>query len=207
MKILRRGIIALLVVANIGILVYLFTQIKEPPQEIIASNVTVVGAREQTEAEEHPDFIKEEYVLVLPEGTNVALEKKVDANVFGDVYTPKKATDGDVNGASYWEGTNVYPNTITVDLENPTTIHTVRVCLNPMAIWGKRTQTISVQISADGENYTDLVDTKQYTFDPDTGNEIQIAFDETEARFVQLVITENSGAVGGQVAEFEVYSK
>jgi len=76
-----------------------------------------------------------------------------------------------------------------------------------MAIWGKRTQTLAVQISDDGENFTPLAREKQYTFDPDTGNEVQILFDDTQARYVELVFTENSGAGGGQVAEFEIYQR
>lgn len=207
MKIVRRILIVLVIIA-IGILYwYKQNKIVEPPQEIPASNVTVVEAREQTEAEEHPDFIVEEYKLVLPEGVNVALNKKAECSSYTQVYNAPKAVDGSADGASYWEGSAPYPNTLTVDLENPTKIHAIRLALNPLAIWGKRTQTIAVNISNDGTNFTELVKTKQYTFDPAFGNETQITFDETEARYVQLVITENSGAGGGQIAEFEVYSK
>lgn len=207
MKIIRRVLIALLLIATIALYFYAENGIKEPPQEIAETDVTIVKAREQTEAEEHPAFIKEEYVLVLPEGTNVAVGMKVEASSFNDVYTAARMVDGDSGGASYWEGKSDYPNIVTVDLETPTKIQTLRLTLNPMAIWGKRTQTIAVKISADGTNYEELVKTKQYTFDPDTGNEIQLPFDEVEARYIQLEITENSGAGGGQIAEFEVYSK
>ncbi|MDF2542525.1 MAG: coagulation factor 5/8 type domain protein [Herbinix sp.] len=205
MKIIRRILIVLLVLANGGLLYYTLTQIKEPPQEIDAANVTVVEAREQTEAEEHPAFIKEEYVMVLPEGTNLALKKSAESSSFTEVYNAKKATDGFHDGPSYWEGKGEYPQTLTVDLEQVSKIHTVRLTLNPLPIWGKRTQTFAINISSDGTNFTELVGTKQYTFDPDYGNEVQIPFDEVEAQFVQLVFTENSGAGGGQVAEFEIY--
>lgn len=207
MKIIRRILIALLLLAVIALSIYKQKGITEPPQVIPASNVTVVEARDQTEAQEHPDFIKEEYVLVLPEGENVALDKKIEASSYTQVYNAPKAVDGHADGASYWEGKSEYPNYLTVDLEAPTKINAILLALNPLAIWGKRTQTIAVNISSDGTNYIELVKTQQYTFDPDTGNEVQITFDETEARYVQLVITENSGAGGGQVAEFEVYSK
>jgi hypothetical protein len=207
MKIIRRLLIGLLVLANIALIVYAVTQIKEPPQEIEAANVAVIKAPEQSEAQEHPDFMKEEYVLVLPEGENIALNKKVDASSFNDVYTPRKVVDGVATGVSYWEGKSDYPNTLTVDLEAESNIHAIRIALSPMSIWGKRTQTIAVKISNDGVNFEDFIDTKQYTFDPDTGNEVQMLFDEIKTRYVQLVITENTGAGGGQVAEFEVYSK
>jgi hypothetical protein len=207
MKILRRVFILLFVAADIALAIYAKNGIKEPPQEIEAANVSIVEAREQTAAEEHPSFIKKDYVLVLPEGTNVALKKKVEDNGFTDVYRGERAVDGFSDGSSYWEGTKDYPNTLTVDLEAPTKIHTVRIALNPMPIWGKRNQKITVKISDDGTNFTELVRLKEYTFDPDYGNEVQIPFDEVESRFVQLEFTGNTGAGGGQVAEFEVYSK
>ncbi|MDF2905881.1 MAG: coagulation factor 5/8 type domain protein [Herbinix sp.] len=207
MKIVRRILIILLILANIGLLYYAKNYIKEPPQSILPANVTVIEAMEQTVAQEHPAFVVEEYKLVLPEGENVALNKKITANSFTQVYNAPKAVDGTSDGPSYWEGTGEYPNTLTVDLGAPTKIHTIRLTLNPLAIWGKRTQTVAVNISSDGENFTELLPSKQYAFDPALGNEAQLPFEEVETRFVQLVITENSGAGGGQIAEFEVYSK
>jgi hypothetical protein len=207
MKIIRRILIVILIIANIALFAYMKLGIVEPPQVIPASNVSVVKAIEQTKAQEHPSFIKEEYVSVIPEGENVALNKKIEASSYTQVYNAPKAVDGKTDGASYWEGKSDYPNMLTVDLEQPTKIHAIRLALNPLAIWGKRTQTIAVNISNDGENFTELIQKVQYAFDPDTGNEVQISFDETEARYVQLVITENTGAGGGQIAEFEIYSK
>jgi len=207
MKIVRRVLIALLFIANVGLAIYALNGIKEPPQEIDTANVTIIEAQEQAEAEEHPAFIKKEYVLTLPQGENVAVGKKAETSSFTDVYNAPKAVDGDSAGASYWEGKADYPNTLTVDLETPTKFQTVRLTLNPLPIWGKRTQTFAVNVSSDGITYEELVGTKQYTFDPATGNEVQISFDEVETKFVQLVVTENSGAGGGQIAEFEVYRK
>ncbi len=207
MKILRRGLIVLLVVANIALLTYVLYGIKEPPKQIGSDNVIVVTAPEQTEALEHPNFIEEEFVLVLPEGENIAIDKSIDTNGYVDVYVAGRAVDGSSDGSSYWEGNPEYPNTLTVDLQAPTSIHAIRLSLNPLSMWGMRTQTIAVNISEDGENFEELVKTQQYTFDPDTGNQIQIEFDDIETRYVQLVLTENSGANAGQIAEFEIYSK
>lgn len=207
MKIIRRVLIIGLVCLNIGIFTYAYAGIKEPSQKMNDANVTTIEAPEQETAVEHPEFIKEVYALVLPKGENIALNKKVKASSFNDVYTPRKVVDGVATGVSYWEGKSDYPNYLTVDLEQPEMIHGIRVALSPMSIWGKRTQTIGVNISKDGENFEALIDPKQYTFDPDTGNEVQFIFDELEARYVQLVLTENSGAAGGQVAEFEIYQQ
>ena len=207
MKILRRVLIILLVLANIGLLAYAVYGIKEPPLQISSGNSIVVTAPDQTEAEEHPDFIKKEFVLVLPEGENIAIDKKIDSNGHADVYVANKAIDGSADGASYWEGSPSYPNTLTLDLVETTHIQAIRLALNPLSIWGMRTQTIGINVSSDGEKFEELVKAEQYTFDPDTGNQIQIAFDDIETRYVQIEITENSGANAGQIAEFEIYSK
>ncbi|MDF2908627.1 MAG: coagulation factor 5/8 type domain protein [Herbinix sp.] len=207
MKIVRRILIILLIIANLGLLYYAGNYIKEPPQAINPANVTVVEAREQTEAQEHPAFIAEEYKPVLPEGENVALNKRITASSFTQAYNAPKAVDGTSDGPSYWEGTGEYPNTLTVDLGAQTKVHTIRLALNPLAIWGKRTQTVAVNISSNGENFTELLPAKQYTFDPALGNEALLPFEEVETQFVQLVLTENTGAGGGQIAEYEVYSK
>ena len=45
-----------------------------------------------------------------------------------------------------------------------------------------------------------------YDFDPKTGNEITLPFDAVKAQYVRVTITKNTGAKGGQVAEFEIYS-
>ena len=81
------------------------------------------------------------------------------------------------------------------------------LALNPDPIWGKRTQTFSISVSNDGENYIELLPTSNYDFDPNTGNLVVIDnFKETKAQYVQLTFTGNTGATAGQIAELEVYS-
>ncbi len=204
----KRVVILLLVVLNALLLIYTLRLPEQKPmvKETIETQVTTVGAIDQTEAIEHPDFVKEEYVATIPAGENIALGKKATSDSFTQSYTARKVTDGIATGVSYWEGKpKSYPNIITLDLEEGYTIHTLRICLSPMSIWGKRTQDLSVSISSDNETFTEIVPTKQYTFDPDRGNEVQIKLDNIEARYVQLTFTANSGAAAGQIAEFEVY--
>ncbi len=204
---IRTSIIVILVMVNVLLGGTLLLFLKKPEPKIVDTNVTIHEAIEQTASMEHPDFIKEEYILILPEGENIALKKKVKASDFNDVYTPRKVVDGIATGPSYWEGkANAYPNIITVDLEEESSIHAIRVCLSPMAIWGKRVQTFSVLTSNDGDKFTELYPSKDYKFDPDTGNEVQFLFDNISTRYVQLAFTGNTGAGGAQVAEFEIYS-
>lgn len=170
--------------------------------------VEVIEALEQTESMLHPYFVKEVYEPVIPAGTNIALDAKITANGFQDVYTPRKAADGKTEGNSYWEGENdAYPNILTADFQETQNIHAIKVCLCPKSIWSRRTQTFGVEISKDGENYTELLPITEYLFDPDTANEVVLEFENTECMSVRLIFTENSGAGGAQVAELEIYKE
>ena len=173
-----------------------------------SADVATVSSPDQSEAMEHESFVKEEYIPVIPEGKNIAIDKKVKANGFEDVYTPRKVVDGNAEGVSYWEGKgDSYPNTLTVDLEKEETIHTIRLCLNPSSAWGKRTQEISIEASADGKKFEEIIPSSSYDFDPDTGNQVTIPLEEVKTRYVQVTFTSNTGANGGQLAEREVYKK
>jgi len=91
-------------------------------------------------------------------------------------------------------------------LKNSYTIHTVVVGLNPAQIWGKRTQTFKIEASDDGQNYTEVIPSKDYDFDPKTGNQVVIDIDNVKMQYIRLTFTKNTGAVAGQIAELEVYT-
>lgn len=152
-----------------------------------------------------PAFIENAIYEKEDLGTNLALEKTATANGYNDVYEAIYCNDG--LDTSYWEGeADEYPQLLTVDLGADTDISTVRILLNPDSIWSKRTMTYSVEVSADGENYTALVTEAGFDFNPKTGNQYTHRFDTTSARYVRLVFTGNTGAYGGQVAEFEIFA-
>ncbi|MDO4333314.1 MAG: discoidin domain-containing protein [Eubacteriales bacterium] len=198
--------IAILVLAVAAVVSFLIQRENLTQKAVTGGTVTVVEAPEQTEAMEHEAFLAEEYVSVLPEGENLALEGKIESSSFQDSYTPRKAIDGKADGVSYWEGAkDSYPNYLTVNLKEEKSFHAIRVCLNPDTRWGNRTQEFSVEISSDGENFTELIPSAAYEFTPDRNNEVILEFDETAAQYVQLKFTSNTGAGGGQVAEFEIY--
>lgn len=203
---MKKAIIVLLALAIILVNGYGILAAGKPKTELAPENLTVVAAPEQTESMEHEDFAKEEYVSVLPEGTNIALEGKIKSNGFEGTFTERKAIDGKTEGASYWEGSaDSYPNELTVSFEEAHTIRAIRVALNPDSIWGKRTQTFSVfYANAEGEGNLLLPETA-YEFSPDRGNEVILDFEETPVTSLTLQFTANTGALGGQVAEFEIY--
>ena len=168
-------------------------------------NLTVVTAPDQKEAMENDAFKEEEYVAPEIDGTNVALDGRADANGFNDVYRAPNIIDG--SRLTYWEGSqNEESQIISVDLKNSYTIHTVVVGLNPAQIWGKRTQTFKIEASDDGQNYTEVIPSKDYDFDPKTGNQVIIDIDNVKMQYIRLTFTKNTGAVAGQIAELEVYT-
>lgn len=182
--------------------------IKLPSQETMSANVQIVEAPQQETAMENENFVKEEYVSILPEGENIARQGKIGCNGFNETYTAQKSIDGRTTGASYWEGeSDAYPNELTLTYkEGPVTVHAIRVCVCPDTLWGKRTQTFSVLYTTDGETRQELIPEASYEFNPDSGNEVILTFDQVELQSIILSFTGNTGAKGAQVAEWEVYS-
>ena len=134
-------------------------------------------------------------------GGNLALGKAIAENGHTQTYVATNANDG--NTATYWEGAG-FTSLLTVDLGSAQSISSVKVKLNPT--WGARTQTIAVLGSTDNVNFTTTLKASAlYSFDSAGNNVVTITFTGTSTRYVRLSITTNSGAVAGQVAEFEIY--
>lgn len=200
------GISILIALTAIFLAMLVVIQIGEQDVSKNMKKLVVVETPEQTEPMENEAFKKEEYVPPVIEGTNVALTGNTKANAFNDVYEAKNSTDGD--RGTYWEGSpNEDVDELVVELDREYPISTLVIGLNPAAIWSKRTQTIAFAVSTDGVNYTDVVPATNYEFDPKTGNQIVVELDSVTAKYVRASISKNTGAVGGQVAEFEIYSK
>ena len=194
----------LIIIALIGAGVYFLVPGKEGG-DIIPENIKIVEAIEQTEAMEHPAFKLEAFEPVIPDGTNVALEAKATANNMGPGIVPRKSNDDNRN--TYYEGApDEFPNELTLDLKGEFNIHAVKVLLCPDAVWAKRVQTIEILAGIDPENLDTVVPPAEYEFDPKTGNEIVIEFDAVNAQYVMFRFTANTGAVGGQAAEVQVYA-
>ncbi|MFI0228322.1 discoidin domain-containing protein [Streptomyces sp. NPDC017086] len=135
--------------------------------------------------------------------TNLALGKPVSGSSTQQTYVAANAVDGSTS--TYWESApGGYPSTLTVRLGANADTSAVVVKLNPDSIWSARSQTIEVlgrEQSASA--FSTLVTARSYAFDPASGNSVTIP---VTGRFadVQLRFTANSGATGGQVAEFQV---
>jgi hypothetical protein len=136
-------------------------------------------------------------------GSNLALGKEIIASSSIFTFIATNANDNSVT--TYWEGNaNSYPNTLTVKLGANAAINAITLKLNPDSAWGTRTQNIQV-LGRDqsATTFTDVSAAATYTFNPASGNTVTIPVSATAAD-VQLRITANSGASGGQVAEFQV---
>jgi hypothetical protein len=137
--------------------------------------------------------------------TNLALNQPATASGYTQNYVPANAVDG--NTSTYWESTdNAFPQWFQVDLGSATSVSRIVMDLPPSTAWATRTQTITVQGSTDGTNYTTLAASAGYTFNPATGNTATITFTPSSVRYIKLTFTANTGWPAGQLSELQVFS-
>src|SRR5688500_18512911 len=87
-------------------------------------------------------------------GPNLAAGKPATASSVTQNYAASNVTDGNQN--SYWESANnAFPQWVQVDLGASVATNQVVLKL-PTANWGARDQTVAIQGSTDGQNFTDL---------------------------------------------------
>lgn len=171
------------------------------------SDVTVVSTPAQASAVTPSRFVVSTVEVKRPTGKNLALKQKVSANGVTEVYTPERAVDGKTTETSYWEGKPEMPNNFTVTLDQAQDVGVVLVALNPDPVWTKRSQTFSILVSEDGTKFTEEVASKEYSFDPKTGNYVMIPLSKVKKiKGVQLVFSANTGSKGAQMAELELYT-
>ena len=171
--------------------------------------VIIVKAPEQEKAERPPCFPDpSDNFIKLPETENIAEGKSVQASAHNDVYVSSNLNDGKTT--TYWESKG-FPAEMTVDLQGTFTVSTAAFLLNPASIWEPRTQEITVLVSTDGENFTEVSPAAAYTFDAETGNRVRIDFGAVQASHVRVIITSNTAAPahakGAQVAEICIYGE
>ncbi|MFD6289740.1 discoidin domain-containing protein [Streptomyces sp. NPDC060205] len=133
---------------------------------------------------------------------NLARGRTLTASSHNETYAPANAADG--NKASYWESrNNDLPQWIQADLASSVRVN--RVVLRLPDGWGARSQTLKIQGSANGTDFTDLTASKAYAFAPGDGNSVTISFDATTTRYVRVLVTANTVQPAAQVSELEVY--
>ena len=135
--------------------------------------------------------------------TNLALNKPIDGTPYTYTYAPANADDGDAT--TYYEGSS-YPSNLTVHLGANADVSSVVVKLNPATAWSSRTQTIAVLgREQNAATFSTLISAQSYSFDPNSNqNSVTIPVTARVAD-VEISITSNSGAPGGQCAELQVF--
>ena len=136
---------------------------------------------------------------------NLALNRPATASGSNQGYVPGNAVDG--NTSTYWESTNnAFPQWLQVDLGSAQSVGRVVMDLPPPSSWSARTQTILIQGSTDGTNYTTLAPARGYAFDPASGNTASTTFSAAGVRYLKLTFTANTGWPAGQLSELQVYA-
>ncbi|MBU6529767.1 discoidin domain-containing protein [Streptomyces sp. A108] len=134
--------------------------------------------------------------------TDLAEGRRLTASSSTGAYTPGNGNDG--NRATYWESdNNALPQWIQADLGSSRRVD--RVVLRLPGGWPSRSQTLKIQASENGSDFTDLTAAKAYTFDAAGGRSAAITFDAATARYVRVLVSANTGQPAAQVSELEVY--
>lgn len=137
--------------------------------------------------------------------TDLARGKPTTESSHTQGFVAANAVDGNAN--SYWESANsAFPQWWQVDLGAATSISRIVMKLPPSSAWGTRTQTLTVQGSANGSSFTNIAGSAGHTFNPATGNTATITFPATSIRFVRLMFTGNTGWPAGQLSGVEIYA-
>jgi hypothetical protein len=140
----------------------------------------------------------------ISSSTNLALNRPVTASGSTQNYVPANAVDG--NPSTYWESTdNAFPQWLQADLGSAVSISRIVMDLPPLSSWGTRTQTITIQGSTDGTNYTTLAGPAGYTFNS-PANTVTATFPAASVRYLKLTFTANTGWPAGQLSELQVYA-
>ncbi|WP_405510305.1 discoidin domain-containing protein [Streptomyces anulatus] len=133
---------------------------------------------------------------------NLAAGRTLTASSHTEVYAAGNANDA--NNATYWESRNGdLPQWLRADLGS--SVRVDRVVLRLPDGWATRSQTLKIQSSANGTDFTDLTASKAYEFAPSAQNTVTIPFGAVTARYVRVLVTANTSQPAAQLSEFEVY--
>ncbi|MDI1466306.1 ThuA domain-containing protein [Catellatospora sp. KI3] len=136
--------------------------------------------------------------------TNLAVGATMSASTSGGGFPAGNANDGNAN--SYWESNNnAFPQWLQADLGSAKSVSSITMKLPPSASWGARTQTLTVQGSTDGTNFSTLKASAGYLFDPSTGNTASASFTATSVRYLRVTVTANTGWPAAQLSELQIF--
>nr|WP_228084235.1 discoidin domain-containing protein [Streptomyces sp. MA3_2.13] len=112
---------------------------------------------------------------------------------------------GDGERSTYWQSeSGELPQWVRADLGASVPLN--RIVLGLPGDFEPRTQTLTLQVSQDGTEFTDLTPAEEALFDAEAGdNTVTLAFDNTTARHVRVWVTGNTEQDAAQLGELEIY--
>ncbi|MDE3132460.1 MAG: discoidin domain-containing protein [Acidobacteriota bacterium] len=119
-------------------------------------------------------------------------------------FPASNANDGDQ--ATYWQAAGA-SGSLELSLAEPATVD--RLVLKLPQGWGDRDQTIAVEASTDGTNWTPVLAPQAYLFSANNAagnNVVDISIPPTAMQYIRLAVSDNTVQGAPQIAEFEVYS-
>lgn len=164
----------------------------------IGNNIRVIAPEIQVTAT-YPGYLHTYKAKESPAALEAGLALTATANGQTQSYGPANAVDGKLS--SYWEGAGQGQDELTLTLETPAAPKSLILYLNPASVWGARTQTFSLKGSMDGITFKELVPAKDYTFNPEAGNFVEIPLPGETMYALKVICTLNTGANGAQIAE------
>ncbi|GAA3635922.1 hypothetical protein GCM10022223_62940 [Kineosporia mesophila] len=171
------------------------------PQAPTKTTATSDDTPTEDETDEPADTPAEDEVAAP--GVDLAASAVVRASSQLPGLSAANVTDGSVG--TYWESSPGYPQTLTVDLGEVTTVG--RLVLSLPERWSERTQTLSVQGSADGSSYTRLKGSASYHFESESpDNQVTITLPQSEIRYLRLTYTAVNGWYAAQLSDLSVHS-
>lgn len=138
---------------------------------------------------------------------SLSYNKGVSATPHADVYEASNITDG--NRMTYYESeSGTWPAEVVINLADTYDVSYFSLHLPPLMQWEPREQTIEVLTSVDGNSYTTVAEPQSYSFDPVTGNVVEIELSNAvQAQYVKFLITSNTapGDYGAQISEINIF--
>ncbi|MGV9394542.1 discoidin domain-containing protein [Streptomyces olivaceus] len=133
---------------------------------------------------------------------DLAAGRRLTASSSTGTYIPANGNDG--NRATYWESDgSALPQWLQADLGSSRRVD--RVVLRLPDGWPPRSQTLKIQGSENGSDFTDLTAAEAHTFDATGGQSATVVFDAATTRHVRVLVSANTGQAAAQISELEVY--
>ncbi|HWG27786.1 discoidin domain-containing protein [Actinospica sp.] len=147
------------------------------------------------------------YPTAAPD-VDLTLGRPATASSAMEDYAASKAVDGNTN--TYWESQDgtTFPQTLTLDLGDVTTVGRFDFRLPEASDWNERTETFTILGSTDGTDFFTIEPSAVYTFNANSASDdsASLTIDPVHTRYIELSFTTTDGWPAAQIGELDVYS-